>query len=105
MGETKKRLEMYLVKQVEAAGGFCLKCSTDGMYGFPDRIVVLPEGLILWVLIKPTGSKLTVVEKYRRKQMMLLDHKVNVCYGRVGIDIFLREYKIVKRIDKQEETE
>ena len=38
---SEKEIEKYLVKQVRAMGGICLKYSNANMVGYPDRVAVL----------------------------------------------------------------
>ena len=68
----ENEVEAYLRRQVEKLGGLCLKIPADYMRGIPDRIVLLPHGVLVWVETKRpsggrvSGSQLVVHEMLRR---------------------------------------
>ena len=45
----ENEVEAYLRRQVEKLGGLCIKIPADYMRGIPDRIVLLPHGVLVWV--------------------------------------------------------
>lgn len=49
-------IERYLRKQVEANGGKCWKWVSPGRRGVPDRIVIMPGGVIAFVELKAPGK-------------------------------------------------
>jgi hypothetical protein len=52
-------VETYLRKQVEKAGGLCVKLAPAGNVGIPDRLVLLPGGVLLFVECKkPRGGRI-----------------------------------------------
>jgi hypothetical protein len=52
-------VERDLVKRVEILGGLCLKVRVIGRRGFFDRLIVLPDGRIIFVEVKaPVGGRL-----------------------------------------------
>ena len=48
----EKAIERKLVMAVKAAGGIAPKFMSPGFDGMPDRIVLLPEGLMAFVEVK-----------------------------------------------------
>ena len=68
----ENEVEAYLRRQVEKLGGLCIKIPADYMRGIPDRIVLLPHGVLVWVETKRpsggrvSGSQLVVHEMLRR---------------------------------------
>jgi hypothetical protein len=65
MIELEKDVEKYLVRRVEALGGRCLKWTSPGTTGLPDRIVLLPGGRVVFVETKrPKGSRVEALQKY-----------------------------------------
>ena len=50
-------LEKKLKERIERAGGLCLKWTSPGFSGVPDRIVLLPGARILFVEVKRPGTK------------------------------------------------
>ena len=56
---SEKEIEKYLVKQVRAMGGICLKYSNANMVGYPDRVAILPFVLTVTQEIKSRDNKPT----------------------------------------------
>ena len=50
-------IESYLRSQVRKAGGQCLKWSSPGMTGVPDRIIIMPGGRMAFVELKAPGKR------------------------------------------------
>lgn len=70
----EKRIEKALKRHVESLGGLCLKFSSPGMVGVPDRICLMPGGHI----IKALGKKPRPIQDYRMSQIRALGFKVYV---------------------------
>lgn len=69
----EKELEAKLVRQVEARGGQCLKWTSPGVTGLPDRIVLLPGARIAFVEMKrPKGSRVGALQRYWRQTIKQL---------------------------------
>lgn len=49
-------IESYLRKRVEANGGKCWKWVSPGRRGVPDRIVLMPGGVVAFVETKSPGK-------------------------------------------------
>lgn len=52
----ESQIEKYLRKQTKARGGLCLKWVSPGFNGVPDRLVLLPEGVVKFVELKAPGK-------------------------------------------------
>lgn len=50
-------IEKHLVNEVKNAGGIAYKFVSPGRRGVPDRIVVLPNGRVVFVECKAPGEK------------------------------------------------
>lgn len=50
-------IEKHLVNEVKKAGGIAYKFTSPGRRGVPDRIVLLPNGKIIFVECKAPGEK------------------------------------------------
>ena len=62
--QLENEVEGHLRRRVEKAGGLCVKFLPDFARGFPDRIVLLPGGVLVWVETKrPQGGVLSPVQK------------------------------------------
>lgn len=55
----EKQLERRLKKEVEKLGGLCLKLITPGFTGIPDRLVIMPGGIIWFVEMKTATGKMS----------------------------------------------
>ena len=65
----EKEVEQKLVKTVRKAGGFCIKFTSPGFDGVPDRLVLLPKGRIAFIELKAPGKKPRALQKRRMKQL------------------------------------
>ncbi len=61
----EKEIEAAVVKHIEGYGGRALKLRIDGLNGFPDRTVFLPNGKCLFIEFKtPEGNVRPAQRKY-----------------------------------------
>lgn len=65
----EKEVEQKLVKTVRKAGGFCIKFTSPGFDGVPDRLVLLPKGRIAFIELKASGKKPRALQIRRMKQL------------------------------------
>ena len=49
MKKSEREIETYLVKSVKNKKGLCMKWTSPGNAGVPDRIVIVPGGDIYFV--------------------------------------------------------
>lgn len=76
--ESEKVLEKRLKKEVEDLGGWCLKFVPLHFAGFPDRIVLLPRGVIVFVELKTTKKKPRKLQQNRIDKLKKLGFRVEV---------------------------
>ena len=67
-------------------GGRCLKYSNSGETGYPDRLVLLPPGKVIWVELKSRGKKPTRQQLIRHDELRQLGFDVRVIDSREGVD-------------------
>lgn len=61
----EKEIEARLTQMVKNHGGLCLKWVCPGWSGVPDRILLLPGGLVMFVETKrPRGGKLSRLQAW-----------------------------------------
>jgi len=76
MTKLEKDVERLLVRNVEQAGGQCLKWVSPGWSGVPDRIVLLPGGVIAFVELKrPEGGRVSALQLYWAEKLQALGFK------------------------------
>lgn len=71
----EKDIEQQLRLQVIKCGGLCEKWNA-GTSGWPDRIILLPDGKIGFVELKAPGRKARVLQEHRHKQIRELGFPV-----------------------------
>lgn len=65
----EKDIEHGLVKAVKAVYGLCIKFTSPGYDGVPDRLVLLPKGRMAFVELKAPGKKPRALQIRRMKQL------------------------------------
>lgn len=92
MAQIESDVEGYLVKKVEQLGGICVKFIPDYNRGFPDRIVMLPDGVLVWCETKrPKGGRVSVVQQMAHVKLRKLGQQVFVVKNKDEVDALLRE--------------
>ena len=73
MTQLEKDIEKKLRLMVERYGGLCLKWVCPGWSGVPDRIILLPGGLIIFAELKrPKGGKVSDLQTWWRGKLVTL---------------------------------
>lgn len=76
--KSEKQIEQSLVKAVKNMGGIAPKFVSPGFDGMPDRIVLLPHGLMAFVEVKAPGKKPRLLQVSRHGLLRHLGFKVYV---------------------------
>lgn len=90
---SEKSIEKYLIEQAEANGLLCLKYSNPNMVGYPDRLLVLPGGSVVWVELKSKGRKPTKIQQIRIAGLRNRGHYVWVIDNRKSVDSLMEKYR------------
>lgn len=69
-------IEDHLVKQVKKAGGIAYKFISPGRRSVPDRLVLLPDGKVIFVECKAPGEKPTAAQLREHKKIRALGFAV-----------------------------
>lgn len=69
-------LEKVLVREVKRIGGHAPKWVSPGNRGVPDRLVILPGGITVFVEMKALGKKLDPLQERWAKILKGFGHKV-----------------------------
>lgn len=78
-------IERRLVVEVRKAGGMCLKFTSPSTRGVPDRIVLLPGGMVSFVELKAPGKKPTRLQRIMHERIRSLGFRVSVVDSTEGI--------------------
>ena len=65
----ERDIEKKLVAAVKTEGGLALKFVSPGYDGVPDRIVLMPGGMMCFVELKAPGKKMRPLQE-KRKEML-----------------------------------
>lgn len=89
----EREVEGYLRRRVEEQGGVCEKFVPDLDSGMPDRIVMLPGGVLVWVETKkPKGGKVSGIQKYQHKRLRRLGQAVEIVWTKEQADDLVARY-------------
>lgn len=91
---SEKMIERYLVEKAKNIGLPCLKYSNPNMVGYPDRLLVLPDGRVIWVELKSKGRKPTKIQQARIAELSGMGHEVRVIDNKADIDKLIKTIKI-----------
>lgn len=72
----EKFIEEKLKKAVKEKDGLCLKFVSPGFDGVPDRIILMPEGIIAFAELKAPGKKLRPFQERRKRQLESLGFSI-----------------------------
>ena len=88
----EKDVEAYLVRQVKKLGGRCLKWSSMNNVGVPDRVVILPDGVIWFIEVKRDNK--SYLSKHQNLFFVSMAElgATNCCvvHGKPGVDAFIK---------------
>lgn len=76
--KSEKQIEQSLVNAVKNMGGIAPKFVSPGFDGMPDRIVLLPHGVMAFVEVKAPGKKPRPLQVSRHGLLHRLGFKVYV---------------------------
>lgn len=83
-------IEKHLIRKAQACGGMCIKFTSPGMSGVPDRIVILPGGKIGFAELKAPGKKPRRLQRNVLRRLYRLDCRVCVIDNPESAESFIR---------------
>ena len=89
----EKVIEQYFVAEVKRLGGIALKLNSTSMKGLPDRLILLPNGVLFFAELKATGKKARPLQRFIHQKLQSLGFIVYV------IDSMAQVKKIVKDLE------
>lgn len=88
----ERTIERFLVARVKARGGLCLKWVSPGTCGVPDRIILLPNGRVIFAELKrPVGGRLSARQKHLHDRLLRMGMHCITLSTKEEIDALLRE--------------
>lgn len=87
-------MERFLKREIEKLGGKCYKWVSPGQVGVPDRICILPNGVIVFAEVKrEKGGVVSGMQKYMHKILKQLGCRVFVLTGKPSVVKMVSELK------------
>lgn len=71
-------IEKKFVKLLAQLGVETIKLNLQGNTGWPDRLVIVPGGSVIWIELKRPGEEPTKLQLYRHGQLRERNHDVRV---------------------------
>lgn len=90
MNNSEKYLERKLAERVKAIGGMCIKIHNPYYRGLPDRLVILPDGGIVWVELKTLGKKPTKLQQLAHEELRKREQVVYIIDSETKLNEFSR---------------
>ena len=87
----EKFIEKKLVEAVKKLGGLAPKFVSPGLDGVPDRIVLLPHGVLAFIEVKAPGKTLRPLQVRRKRQLEQLGFSVYCVDSLEQIGVILDE--------------
>ena len=87
----ERDVEEYLVTRVKAMGGIAYKFTSPVRANVPDRIVVLPKGLLVFVELKAPGKVANPAQLREHERLRELGQKVYVIDSLAGVEALIEE--------------
>lgn len=78
-------IEKYLVSEVKKQGGTAYKFVSPGHAGVPDRICLLPNGMVFFVELKATGKTTRPLQDRQIERIRTYGQRVYVADSREKI--------------------
>ena len=84
-------VERHLREEAKKRKGMALKFVSPGMNGVPDRIVLLPHGVLAFIELKAPGKKMRPLQVRRKRQLERLGFSVYCVDSLEQIETVLHE--------------
>lgn len=87
----ERDIETVLVSEVRKHGGRAYKFVSPGNDGVPDRLVVMPGGVVIFVELKSDTGRLSMQQKVQLKRLEEMGQWVEIVKGPAGLcEFFLK---------------
>lgn len=86
----EKEIEKYLVTEIKKLGGTAYKFVSPGQAGVPDRICLLPNGVIFFVELKATGKTTRTLQNRQILRIRAYGQRVYIADSKERVDEILK---------------
>ena len=94
----ERDVEGYLRRKVKQLGGRCDKFIPDSNNGMPDRIVMLPGGILVWAETKRCETEdARKLQQMQHRKLRKLGQRVEVIHTKAAVDELLDELRAAKK--------
>lgn len=90
--ESEKKTERYLVDKIKSLGGLCIKLVPQHFRGLPDRLCLLPFGIMFFVETKSQGDNPRKIQSLVHKNLRTMGFYVYICDTKEKVDKVLFKY-------------
>ena len=91
--DNEKAIERALRKAIKQNGGLCIKLLPFEFGGLPDRLCLMPGGIIFFVEVKTTGEKVRKLQAHVIGKIRNLGFAVYVLDTKEGIKQIIKNYE------------
>lgn len=89
----ERDIEQWLRRQIESMGGQAFKFTSPGNGGVPDRLAVLPGGLIYFIELKTSKGRLAPLQVWQQNRLAALGCQVRTIRGKAEAEAFIEEVR------------
>lgn len=87
----EKEIERRMVQTVRERGGLCYKFVSPSNPGVPDRIIITPNGRVVFVELKTETGRLAKIQTWQLAEMRKRGADVRVAKGWPAVKALLEE--------------
>lgn len=89
----ERDIEQWLRRQIESMGGQAFKFTSPGNDGVPDRLAILPGGLIYFIELKTNRGRLTRLQVWQQNRLTALGCRVRTIKGKAEAEALIEEVR------------
>ena len=87
----EKEIERRMVQTVKERGGLCYKFVSPSNPGVPDRIIITPDGRVIFVELKTEIGRLASIQRWQISEMQKRGADVRIVKGWTAVKAMLEE--------------
>lgn len=88
----EKAVEKRLTDEAKKIGCMVVKLSCDGTNGMPDRLIIMPNGKVIFIETKrPKNGRVSSLQDYTIKKLRQLGHRAYVINTIELVSIIVKE--------------